>query len=192
MNSFYEYHLASRRKTLTQRCLVTCLAVSWSVGCGHADGLESKAESAPGETGLISLALRTQGDMTFETFSYIITGAQFAKSAPIDVANSNSVSATIGGIPVGDYTIVLAGNSQSPKANCSGSAAFSVSAGKLTNVPVGIACRLEQAPGTGAGGNAGTGGGDGGTTPVPIPPLVPALLGSLLLAIGARRVHSRS
>jgi hypothetical protein len=169
------------------------------VGCDNAEGgSESLVQSSPGETGSVSLALTTQGGVTFDSFNYSITGPSFTKSAPIGIQNSTTVSAVIGGIPVGTgYTIALTGESQSPKANCSGSAAFSVSAGAVTPVPIAIACRVEQAGSggqSGTGGNAGTGGGGGGsgTTPVPIPPFAPALLGSILLAIGARRALRRS
>jgi hypothetical protein len=132
-------------------------------------------------TGSLSFDLQAQGGVKIDAFSYTITGPNFARSSSIDVSNSTTVSTLIDGIPVGSgYSLSLSGESIAPaKASCSGSASFSIAAGVVTNVPVQIDCHLADAappdPGT--------------PMPAPLPPFAPALLGFVLLGLGARRAR---
>jgi hypothetical protein len=69
------------------------------------------------------------------------------------------------------------GTSTAPvDAQCSGSAAFDITAGQVTPVPVSLACHVNEV-----------------TPPVqaPLPPLVPVAVGMLLAAVGASSVRTR-
>jgi hypothetical protein len=83
------------------------------------------------------------------TFSYSITGPG-TKSGSIDVSNSSTVSALIGGIASGaGYGLTLTGASIDGETNCSGSSAlFNVVSGATTSVSVAIDCH--RAPTTGS------------------------------------------
>ena len=167
--------------------LAAAAALACALGCGNGApagqfegvpvGPTPAAEPAE-EMGSLSFALTTQNGAQFTAFSYVITGPNFSKSDNIDVSNSTTVSALIDGIPVGSgYSITLQGTSAPPvKATCSGSASFAITAGAVTNVPVSVACHLEDpVP----------------PTPVPIPPLTPVVLGVVLLVIGAASAGRR-
>ncbi len=181
------------------KLLMASAALAGVVGCGT--GADSAAPlggapaqnptAQPGEkTGLLSFSLTAQNGATFSSFSYAITGANYAKSGSIDVTRSNTVSALIDGIPVGTgYTVTLQGTSAAPVvATCSGSATFDITAGAVTTVPVSLACHLSESD-AGAGGTGGTGTPTG--TPVPIPPLAPIGLGLVLCALGGAAASRR-
>lgn len=163
------------------------------VGCADGSGNEARPGTphgqegsdephAPSEekVGSLWLALTTQPGVNFTTFSYAITGPNFAKPGSIDVSDSTTVSALIDGIPVGTgYSITITGESvpkagSSLAAQCSGSGNFDVAGGAVTEVPVSIACHVTGEP-------------EGPPTvaAVPIPPVAPFALGLLLLAGGS-------
>jgi hypothetical protein len=152
----------------------TICALTLAVGCGNGDagplddgfGTSTPGTGSRERTGSVSFALTTTGGVEFDAFRYAITGPNFYKAGSIDVSTSNTVSALVEGIPVGNaYAITLTGKSTvPPETTCSGSASFAVSPGAITNVPVSIACHLGVA--------------------VPIPPLAPLVLGFALLAAG--------
>lgn len=135
------------------------------------------APPAPAEqVGTLSLALRLPG-AELDSFSYAITGPGYTKAASIDVSDSNTVSTLVDGIPAGSgYSITLTGSASAPtETTCSGSAAFAITAGEVTEVPVPINCHVQ----------------DEATPPVvaasvPLPPLATVALGLLLLAAGKR------
>lgn len=146
-------------------------------GCSNPEPGSRDNEVTPTSTGSVSLALTTAGGIHLDWFNYAIMGPNYSQSAALNVKDSATVSALISGIPVGDgYTIALAGESQSPKASCSGSSVFAIAPGAVTRVPVAIQCRVASTH---------------GSQPVPIPPVVPVLVGSVLLAFGARRARVR-
>lgn len=177
MNTLHLFNRGSRRNVARKALLPAGIALLFGVSCSNAEPTRVAEESSPTTTGSVSLALTTAGGIRLDAFNYSITGANFSQSAPLNVKDSTSVSAIISGIPVGEgYTIALTGESQSPKASCSGSSMFAITAGAVTSVPVAIQCRVETAH---------------GSQPVPIPPLVPVLVGSVLLAVGVRRARAR-
>jgi acid phosphatase len=87
------------------------------------------------------------------TISWTITGPNGAstvvQSGSVNVTNSQTINFTIGGIPAGsNYRIALTGTSTDNKVTCAGSATFSVTARKTTNVSVLMSC---TSPGADAG-----------------------------------------
>jgi phospholipase C len=87
--------------------------------------------------------------VTIDTVNYTITGPHgYSKTGSIDVSHSTTISAVIGGIPVGSgYTITLTATSVDGSLTCSGSATFSVTAHTTTAVTVKLECH--QGPKTG-------------------------------------------
>lgn len=192
--------LLARATRRSSPALLLALATALA-GCG--DGGSANHDRAPGSaaeehdqeptpsgpaeerTGSLSLALTTQAGVSFDSFSYAITGPSFTKPGRIDVANSTTVSALIDGIPVATgYSITISGDSAvaeggTTTATCSGSASFDIAAGVVTQVPVAIACHLagDEPPAAAA--------------PVPLPPAAPLALGLLLLAAGSVAVGKR-
>jgi hypothetical protein len=142
------------------------------------------APAATETTGTLSFELRTLGSITLNTFDYAITGPHFLRSGSVDVADSTTVSARIDGIPAGvGYSVTLSANSVgTPKAQCSGSAAFDVQAGMVTSVPVPINCHVADVAVTPPDGPA----------PAPLPPFVTWLSGLALLVLGSRFAAERS
>ena len=174
-----------------QLLLASALLAALSA-CGNEDpsaatdgALPPSQETAPPaavehESGTLSFALRLEGDLSVNTFTYAITGPAFSKADAIDVSNSTTVSARIDGIPAASgYSLTLSGTSVStPKAQCSGSAAFDIQAGAVTNLPVAISCHLAttvvEIP-----------------APAPLPRFSIWLSGLALLALGSKLASSR-
>jgi hypothetical protein len=163
------------------------------VGCADGKGADAHSSTPDGQgsaeepqapseekVGSLWLALTTQAGVSFSSFSYAITGPNFAKPGSIDVSDSTTVSALVDGIPIGNgYSITITGESvpkegSSLAAQCSGSANFDVAGGAVTEVPVSIGCHVTGEP-------------EGPPTvaAVPIPPVAPFALGLLLLAGGS-------
>jgi hypothetical protein len=128
------------------------------------------------QTGSISFALQTAG-VRFDAFDYVITGPHFQTHGTLDVSNSTTVSGVVGGIPIGTgYAVTLSGSSvDTPRAQCQGSKSFDITTDAVTPVPVTINCREGKAMLTPP------------PTETPLPPFAPVLLGTILLALGARR-----
>jgi hypothetical protein len=143
-------------------------------GSGSAD----QSADSQGANGSLSLALTLPGGLSFDSFTYAITGPQVAKSGTIDVSKSTTLTARIGDLPAGsDYSLTLLGKSLDPVSTCTGSAAFSVTAGAVTTVPIQVSCRLQAVA----------------AAPVPFPSSASAMLGFVLLAVGVaagRRARS--
>jgi len=164
------------------------LALVFATAC--ADGGDARGPAAgqqPGfgsetgeQSGSLTIELNPGDDVTFTSFSYAIVRPGFAKSGNIDVSHSKTVSATIAGLPPATgYSLTLMGQSAAPvDANCSGSALFDVTAGQVTQVPIGIACHVTEVE-------------PPAPAPAPIPPLAPLALGVLLAAAGAARLGRR-
>lgn len=117
-------------------------------GAVTACGVDERA--LPGEgatdeenTGSVGLELRL-GEVTVNTFDYVITGGSFNKSGSIDVSKSKTISATVGGIPAGNgYSITLSAVAAgSPQTMCAGSASFNITARATTISNVKLECRL--------------------------------------------------
>ncbi|MEI9935602.1 MAG: lamin tail domain-containing protein [Pseudomonadota bacterium] len=141
------------RITGGSRCAALLALVGLSVGlsvfgCSGADSI-APAPEASEEVGSVGLALQA-GGVTLNNVSYTIVGSGFTKSGTLDVTNSTSISAVIGGIPAGNgYTITLsASDAGSSGTTCSGSATFSVTAGATTSTQVNLQCRAPSKTGS--------------------------------------------
>jgi hypothetical protein len=123
--------------------LVAALGIASAVGCENTpNGLPGSTSTAPGAG---SVALLLSGGGVVNTFSYSIMGPN-SYAGSINVANSASVSATIGGIVAASgYSLTLSGTTVDGQTSCSGtSSSFTVSPGATTTVAVAIDC---HAPG---------------------------------------------
>jgi hypothetical protein len=123
-----------------------------AVGLAALIGCESTPNGAGGGSsgaGAGSIALVLKGGSVVNTFSYSITGPNMY-SGSINVANSATVSATIGGILGGSgYALTLTGTSTDSQTTCAGtSASFTVSPGGTTSVPVTIDCHSQGKTGS--------------------------------------------
>jgi hypothetical protein len=135
----------ARVLNLTRRNLTLNLLaiVGLGAGLGTLMGCEGAPTSNGGASkdGAGSVALLLKGGGVVNAFSYAITGPN-SYSGTINVANSSTVSATVGGISAGTgYALTLTGTSVDGQTSCAGtSASFSVSAGATTSVAVTIDC----------------------------------------------------
>jgi phospholipase C len=131
--------------------IISTGAYSAAAGCSSSPTESStSSEPSPGEkTGTIGLSLQT-GGVTITTFTYVIKGPNgFTKTGPIDVSQSPTLAAVIGGLPPGSgFTIAIAGTSVDGSTQCAGSAPFSVTAASTTAVTVTVDCH--QAAKTGS------------------------------------------
>jgi hypothetical protein len=127
--------------------LVAALGLASTVGC------ESTSNGIPGSTtpaaGAGTVALVLTGGGLVNSFTYSITGPN-SYSGSINVANSASVSATIGGIAAANgYALTLTGSTTDSQTSCSGtSASFNVIAGATTSVAVTIDCKSQPKTGS--------------------------------------------
>jgi acid phosphatase len=139
-------------KLLWARVMKTRLSRAWLVlaplgilaplSCSGAGTSSGTTPLADGAVGSIGLALQVAPGTTLSSVSYDITGPQgFTKSGPIDVSNSSTLSATIGGLPAGTgYSISLTGTSTQGGTTCAGNATFDVQAHQTAVVTVHVVC----------------------------------------------------
>jgi hypothetical protein len=173
---------------MTERSLrkspAALLALAAALGvaaCGNGDGsterdlgVSGPAGALAGDTGSFSFALTVPPGIVFDTFTYAITGPNYTKAASLDVSRSSTVSAIVGNLPVGTgYSVTLMGRSVQPVTTCTGSAAFAITAGQETTVPVDVACHVQNQA----------------VAAVPVPGSSSAALGFVLLAIGVVAVR---
>ncbi len=120
--------------------LVAMLGISALIGC-EGTPASNGGTSGTSKDGAGSVALLLKGGGVVNAFAYSITGPN-SYSGNINVANSSTVSATIGGIAAGaGYALTLTGTSVDGQTSCAGtSAAFTVAAGASTSVAVTIDC----------------------------------------------------
>src|SRR5262245_43617480 len=131
---------------------MTALALALSsytfvTGCNGRPG----ASSIQGDsTGSVQVALQLADGRTIQSASYTITGPNgFTRTGSINVASSNTLSATIGTIPAGaGYQISITATTTDGATSCLGSASFNVIAGQIVAVTVSLACH--EAPRTGS------------------------------------------
>jgi hypothetical protein len=130
---------------------MTALALALSsytfvAGCGKTSAPIEHTDS----TGTVAFDLRLPDGRTINTASYKITGPNgFMKTGTIDVSNSNTLTATIGGLPAGmGFQITITGMTTDGSLNCGGSQTFNVTAGQTVTVQVPLACH--EAPRTGS------------------------------------------
>ncbi len=124
--------------TLSSKRFLTVLAVTGLaalIGCGGEPSVVN------GPNGSVALVVQGTSGVAFNSFSYTLAGPS-SKSGSIDVSNSSTVSALIGGVAAGaGYSLSLSGTSTDGATTCSGtSAPFNVVAGATTSVSVAIDC----------------------------------------------------
>lgn len=101
------------------------------------------------QAGSLGLKLEATSGVSLSSVQYAITGNGFSKTGAIDVSASPLVSGVIGGIPAGNgYTLALTATSTDGETTFTGSATFSVTAGKTTSVSIKL-----RAAGTGKNGS---------------------------------------
>jgi len=128
--------------------MFTAAAVIASAGCARrgADGGSLQANDA----GTIVVALQVAPGISINSAAYTIGGpGGFTKTGTINLANSSSLSTTIGGLPGGNgFTLSITANAATGSTTCGGSAMFNVTAGASTPVPVHVTCH--EPPHTGS------------------------------------------
>jgi hypothetical protein len=122
--------------------LVLAAAAAAATGCGG-EG-PSTPGAATGDVGSVGVALSIGDGETLQSVTYTITGPNgFSKTGTIDVSNASTLSALIGGLPVGSgYSIAINATSADGSATCNGSASFSVTAQSTTPVTVHVSCHV--------------------------------------------------
>jgi phospholipase C len=120
---------------------------TWFGGCST-DQVESGPPSQ--NLGSVNIGLQVGFGVTLNTVTYAITGpAGFSRTGSIDVSQSSTVSALIGGLPFGvGYQISLKGTTVDGLGVCLGSASFDVSATSTQTVPVTLTCNLQPKTGS--------------------------------------------
>src|SRR5262245_16014945 len=95
------------------------------------------------DTGTLSASLQLTPSTSLNTANYAISGPNaFSRSGSIDVSHSQTISATVGGIPAGDgYNLTITGTASDNLTMCTGSAMFSITAKMTTVVSIKIQCR---------------------------------------------------
>ncbi|HYP77326.1 MAG TPA: hypothetical protein VER12_15255 [Polyangiaceae bacterium] len=129
------------RATILTASVLACSATALS-GCSNADPNNSGSAIEDGEqAGEIGLALSV-GSVTINVASYTIVGPDaFSKTGSLDLTNSTTLSATIGGIPAGiGYSISLSASATDGATTCAGSASFDITAHSATPVTVALTC----------------------------------------------------
>jgi hypothetical protein len=123
----------------------TALAVG---GCGAGASSSTAAENGE-QVGSISLQLQV-GGVNLTKVQYTILGNGFAQIDYIlDVTNSTTLEALIGGIPAGaGYTLTLSAVDANSGAVCSGGTVFDITAGNTTIAPVHLTCKLPPTTGS--------------------------------------------
>ncbi|HVW27418.1 MAG TPA: hypothetical protein VHC69_18770 [Polyangiaceae bacterium] len=102
----------------------------------------AKHDSSSTTTGSVGLELQVGSGAVVNTASYTITGPNgFTKSGTIDVSNSTTLTAVIGGLPAGQgFSISVTATATDGATTCSGSATFNVTARSTTSVTVALDC----------------------------------------------------
>jgi hypothetical protein len=119
-------------------------------GCSSRQGANLPVAESSEADGTVSVALQLVDGRVIQTASYSITGpAGFTKSGTIDVSQSTTLTATIGGLPAGTgFQITISANTTDGSASCGGSATFAVTAHSTATVSVPMTCH--EAPHTGS------------------------------------------
>ena len=141
----------STRSSLVFAMALTSLGAFGATACGAEDPTPGSDASEVENPGQIGLNLAIGPDVTLNRVSYQIVGNGFTKGGSIDVSQSNTLTALIGGIPEGTgYFISLQGvDATNPMiTTCNGSAVFDVTAGQTSAVPVSFLCTLPDGNGS--------------------------------------------
>jgi hypothetical protein len=132
-------------RTLGQANIGAVLAIllgafGGAAGCSRDTGNGGALNDS--DIGNVEVALTLAPGITISTVGWTINGPNaFTRTGSIDVANSSTIAATIGGLPSGNgFTIALTANTTSGGAMCGGSTTFNVSAGMTGAVAVHLTC----------------------------------------------------
>jgi acid phosphatase len=119
-------------------------------GCAAGPADPNASRASDDEVGAIGLQLQVAFGFTLNTIGYQITGpAGFSRTGVIDVTNSATVTAVVGGLPFGaGYEISLNGTLVDGKGTCAGSARFDIDSAATKPVSVHIACVLAPIKGS--------------------------------------------
>jgi phospholipase C len=126
--------------------LLGAISAVWLGGCSPSDRPDSPGDV---QTGGVGLQLQVAPGVTLGTLSYTITGPLgFSRNGSIDVSNSSTVSAFIGGLPFGaGYQLSLRSTTVEANGTCAGSASFDIDGAATRSVPVHLTCELQPAAG---------------------------------------------
>jgi len=135
-----------KNMTLLRAVLLGGLLGPWAGGCAT----EPVDSAQPDNQGQLSLDVQVASGISLDTVRYTITGpVAFSREGTIDVSHSSTVSAVIGGIPVGaGYQITLRSAISGGGGDCTGTGTFDVQSGGTSSVTVHMTCVLQ--PGTGS------------------------------------------
>ena len=111
-------------------------------------GCSSEGDKPDPNTGSVTLALQSNG-VQLTHITYTITGVGFTRISDVNVEHSTTISALIGGLPVGSYQVELqATDAQDPTIACTGSGAFQIFAHETTSTRVNLYCSKESNTGS--------------------------------------------
>ncbi|HMG53354.1 MAG TPA: hypothetical protein VK601_07725, partial [Kofleriaceae bacterium] len=104
----------------------------------------------PENTGQIGIELKLAPGLTLSAVNYTIVGpGGFSRLGTIDVSNSTTISAVIGGIPFGvGYQISLKATTDEGNAVCAGSATFDIAGPGTVPVALHVTCELQPETGS--------------------------------------------
>ncbi|HVR61293.1 MAG TPA: hypothetical protein VMU50_05305, partial [Polyangia bacterium] len=108
---------------MTMLALAFC-GYTFTSGCsGRPDGQTPPAVVGQNDTGAVQAALQLAGGAIINSASYTINGPSgFTRTGTIDLHASNTLSATIAGLPAGmGFKITISANSTDGATTCGGS-----------------------------------------------------------------------
>jgi hypothetical protein len=113
-----------------------------AIGCAPAPKTRAGAGGGNDSIGAMTLALSVSPGLNLDTASYTITAPGFSDTGTFDFRDSDTISASVGGLPAGDaYTIAIGATLGDGGVTCAGSAPFAVTAGATTPVSIHLLCR---------------------------------------------------
>ena len=131
---------------MTTLALALCGSYTFVAGCNGRQPISIEQEG----NGTVTLDLRLPDGRLIQTANFTITGPNgFSRTGTINVGNSSTLTATIGGLPAGSgFLITLSAITTDGAVSCGGSSTFSVAAGMTASVTVPLTC--QEAPRTGS------------------------------------------
>jgi len=135
------------RFSASMLALLACTAAIPLSACSSGADTPTQDSESVGSVGLELQA----GSVTLNTIKYTILGNGFARiDYLLDVSNSTSIQAIIGGIPAGaGYTLTLSGvDAAGSGATCTGETTFDIIAGQTTTAPIELECRVPSTTGS--------------------------------------------
>jgi hypothetical protein len=134
---------------LIGKALILGFAAATAAVAGCSTGPSTGSSNLPSSedsTGSIGLQLTIPGGEIINTVSYTITGNGQNLTGTVNVANSQTISFLVGGIPAGTgYTIALTATTTDGNTTCVGSTTFTVVARQTTQVSLHLQCHATAA-----------------------------------------------